>query len=143
MVYLIGLVKATTITNFKKQFLIAAICYSVNYALYFLQFNKDSSLVIGIVGAIIGGYGASILWVSEGGYMTLLLKKYNTQQNKEGHYLGILNSLICGQSLFGAIFITFGLGIFGNEIYFIILTGTGLLAFVFCYFLLDPLEEVN
>jgi len=67
------LINATSITNFKKQFLIATICYSINYALYFLSLNKDLSLVTGIIGAIVGGYGASILWVSEGGYMTLLL----------------------------------------------------------------------
>jgi predicted permease len=53
--------------------------------------------------------------------------------------LGILNSLIYGQSLAGALFITFGLGILGNHFYFMILSATGILAFLICYFLLDPI----
>ena len=97
------------------------------------------SLVIGVIGAIIGGYGAAILWVSEGGYMTKLLSKNNIQKNDSGKYMGILNGLVYCQSFLGAVIITFGLGIFGNNIYFTILTATGILAFVFCFIFLSPL----
>jgi len=54
--------------------------------------------------------------------------------------MGILNGLIYCQSFFGAIFITFGLGIFGHQIYFAILTSTGMLAFAFCLYFVDPLS---
>lgn len=33
-VYLVGLTRAPSIKDYKRQFLIAAVCYSLNYALY-------------------------------------------------------------------------------------------------------------
>jgi MFS family permease len=114
VVYLLGLSRAPSIRNFKRQFLIAAICYSTNYALYLLNFGQILGLLVSIVGAIVGGFGASVLWVSQGGYMMKVFKINQIEKNSEGYYMGILNGLVYGSSLFGAIIITFGLGLFGN-----------------------------
>jgi hypothetical protein len=71
-------------------------------------------LLASILGAGIGGFGASVLWVSQGGYMMRLFKAYQVQKDEEGYYLGIQNGLVYGSSLLGAVIITFGLGLFGN-----------------------------
>jgi hypothetical protein len=34
-------------------------------------------MFVGIIGAVFGGYGAAIYWVSQGGYLMKLFKKYN------------------------------------------------------------------
>ena len=73
---MVGLTYAASLKNFKKQFEIAAIAYTLNYALYIFNSGKVFTLVVSIIGAIIGGYGASVLWVSQGGYMVKLFKKY-------------------------------------------------------------------
>jgi len=56
--------------------MIAALCYSFNYALYIFEFREFGGLVVTVIGAIVGGYGASVLWVSQGGFMVKLFKKY-------------------------------------------------------------------
>lgn len=112
--YLLGLTRATAIRNFKRQFQIAAICYSLNYALYLFQFDHLLGLLAAVSGAAIGGYGASVLWVSQGGYMMRLFRANQIQKDQEGNYLGIQNGLVFTSSLVGAIIITFGLGLFGT-----------------------------
>lgn len=39
-------------------------------------------VIVGVVGAIFGGYGAAIYWVSQGGYMIKLFKRYNVKENE-------------------------------------------------------------
>ncbi len=98
------------------------------------------ALIVSILGAVIGGFGASILWVSQGGYMMKLFSVNNIGKDHEGYYLGIQNGLIYGSSVLGAIIIAFGLGFFGNQVYFVILTVVALLGFALCFFFLDPLS---
>ena len=81
MVYLLGLTRAASIRNYKKQFLIAAVCYTSNYALYLLGFTKLSALFIAALGAAIGGFGASVLWVSQGGYMMRLFNRNKIEKD--------------------------------------------------------------
>lgn len=113
-VYLIGLTRAPAIRHFKKQFQIAALCYATNYALYLLKFNSLLGLIVSCVGAAVGGFGASVLWVSQGGYMMRLFRQCGISKNEEGYYLGIQNALVFASVLAGAIIITFGLGLFGS-----------------------------
>lgn len=75
-VYFVTLIFSSAITNFKKQFQISAICHLINYLVYIPDFKGDLGLVVGIVGAVFGGYGAAIYWVSQGGYMMKLFKTY-------------------------------------------------------------------
>lgn len=95
---------------------------------------------MGIVGALFGGYGAAIYWVSQGGYMMKLFKKYGINTNEEGKYFGVTNGIVYGSSFLGAIVTTFGLGLFGTQIYFAILTVLALASWAVCTYFLDSLE---
>lgn len=53
--------------------------------------------------------------------------------------MGILNGIIYGQVILGGTITAFALGLFGNFIYFIVLTVVGLLALLFVHFFLDSL----
>ena len=55
--------------------------------------------------------------------------------------MGIQNGIIFGQVILGGAITTFALGLFGNFIYFIVLTVIGILSLLFVHFLLDPLED--
>lgn len=55
--------------------------------------------------------------------------------------MGIQNGIIYGQVVMGGAVTTFALGLFGNFIYFIVLSAIGVLAFFFCYFFIDPLNS--
>lgn len=81
VVYLLGLTRAASIRNYKKQFLIAAVCYTCNYALYLLGFNGLLALFVAALGAAIGGFGASVLWVSQGGYMMRLFNRNKIEKD--------------------------------------------------------------
>ena len=54
--------------------------------------------------------------------------------------MGIQSGIIYGQVILGGAVTTFALGLFGNTIYFIVLTGIGIAAFLFVNFFLDSLE---
>jgi MFS family permease len=138
---MIGLTYAATLTNYKKQFEIAAITYTIGYALYIVDLNEVVRLIVSIIAALIGGYGASVLWVSQGGYMVKLFKKHNIKDEDKGQYMGIMNGIVYGQVILGGSITTFALGLFGNFIYFIVLTTIGIGSLLFVHFLLDPLKE--
>ena len=140
---MVTLIFSPAIQNFKLQFQISAICHLINYAVYIPNFKGDLGLVAGIIGALFGGYGAAIYWVSQGGYMMKLFKIYKVHENEEGKYFGITNGIVYGSSLFGAIVTTFGLGYFGTQFYFIILTGLAFVSFLVCSIFLDNLSEAT
>jgi hypothetical protein len=138
--YLVSLIFATAITNFKWQFQVSALAHLINYAVYIPDFKGDLGLIAGIIGAVFGGYGAAIYWVSQGGYLMKLFKRYGVPKNEEGKYFGITNGIVYGSSLFGAIVTTFGLGYFGSSTYFIILTVLSLVSWLVCTIFLDGLQ---
>jgi len=80
-VYFVTLIFSSAITNFKRQFQISAICHLINYLVYIPDFKGDLGLVAGIIGALFGGYGAAIYWVSQGGYLMKLFKTYKIKEN--------------------------------------------------------------
>lgn len=138
--YLITLVFCTRIRDFKFQFQVSAVCHLVNYLVYIPDYKGDLGLLMGIIGALFGGYGAAIYWVSQGGYLIKLFKKYNIAKDEEGKYFGIANGIVYGSSLFGAIVTTFGLGYFGSTVYFTILSALTLVSLLVCTFFLDGLK---
>lgn len=140
-VYLIGLTYAASRKNFKRQFEIAAITYTLSYAFYIINVNELVRLIISVVAAVISGYGASLLWVSQGGYMVKLFKKYSITGNDEGMYMGIQSGIIYAQIILGGCITTFALGLFGNEVYFIVLTAIGVVAFIVGKVFIDPLND--
>ena len=141
VVYLLGLTYAVSLRNYKRQFEIAAITYTIGYALYIYDFDEVTRLVVSIIAAVIGGYGASVLWVSQGGYMVKLFKTYSISEHAEGRYMAIQNGIIYGQVMLGGVVTTFALGIFGDQIYFMVLTIIGTMSLLFVHFFLDPLKE--
>lgn len=80
-VYFVTLIFSSGITDYKKQFQISAICHLINYAVYIPGFTDDWGLIAGIVGALFGGYGAAIYWVSQGGYLIKLFRTYHIPEN--------------------------------------------------------------
>ena len=121
----------------------SALCHLVNYVVYIPDYKGDLGLLMGIIGALFGGYGAAIYWVSQGGYLIKLFKKYNIPKDEEGKYFGIANGIVYGSSLFGALVTTFGLGYFGSTVYFIILSVLTVISLLVCTFFLDGLKDVD
>jgi hypothetical protein len=54
----------------------------INYAVYIPDFTGDMGLLMGIIGALFGGYGAAIYWVSQGGYLMKLFLIYGIPKNE-------------------------------------------------------------
>ena len=54
--------------------------------------------------------------------------------------MGIQSGIIYGQVIMGGAITTFALGLFGNTIYFIVLTAIGVFALFFVHFFLDSLQ---
>ena len=59
-----------------------------------------------VIGAMIGGYGAALLWVCYGAYMKALCKS-NGEEEIQGRYFAILNAIAFSSLLFGALVTTF------------------------------------
>jgi hypothetical protein len=59
--------------SYKKQLIIGAICYTINYALEIPALLNPFGIFLLILGSILGGLGAAIVWVSQGGFMIALL----------------------------------------------------------------------
>ena len=57
--------------------------------------------------------------------------------------MGIQSGIIYGQVILGGAITTFALGIFGNTVYFIVLTVIGTLSYLFVHFCLDDLMDVE
>lgn len=96
-----------------------------------------------ILGSILGGFGAAIVWVSQGGFMTALFEKYQIPLGYHGRYFGLLNMLVFSNILLGSLVSTFGLGFLGDTQYFIILTLIGGISVFFGTFLLEDVQKIN
>ena len=121
----------------------APILYAVNFFTGFILLYVESTVmkyVITSIGAMMGGFGAAILWTSLGGFLHLLCEK-NGLQNSKGRFFGIFNGIFCAQSITGAFITTFGLGYFENSIYFLIVTIIAIFSAIFCQFFIDDLQS--
>jgi len=61
----------------KTQMKIAALCYTFNYITEALMLPGGWGISSSVIGAMVGGFGAAILWVSYGSYMKTLCQMYN------------------------------------------------------------------
>lgn len=111
-------------------------CYTINYALEIPLILNPFGIFLLIVGSVLGGFGAAIVWVSQGGFMTQLFEKYNRPATYHGRYFAVLNTIVFSNILVGSTITTFALGFFGDSYYFIILTIIGGISVVFSIFLL-------
>lgn len=57
-----------------SQMKIAALCYTFNYVGEALQLPGELGIVLSVLGALAGGYGAALLWVCYGAYMKNLCR---------------------------------------------------------------------
>jgi MFS family permease len=93
-----------------------------------------------LIGSVLGGFGAAIVWVSQGGFMTALFKKYDAPSDHHGRYFAILNTIVFSNTLWGSIVTTFVLGFLDDFYYFIILTLIGALSILFSFFLIEDVQ---
>lgn len=64
----------------KTQFLIASVCYTINFSSGIFVSMIDTVWIkyfISCVGAGIAGFSAGFLWVSQGRYIHIICEKYN------------------------------------------------------------------
>jgi hypothetical protein len=59
--------------SFKKQFLFGAFCYTLNYALEISDQLDAFGVFLLLFGSALGGFGAAVVWVCQGGFMSHLL----------------------------------------------------------------------
>ena len=127
--------------SYKKQLIIGAICYTINYALEIPVILNPFGIFLLILGSVLGGMGAAIVWVSQGGFMMRLFDKYQRPSNYHGRYWGLLNGIVFSNTLLGSCVTTFGLGFMGDTQYFIILTVLGGVSVLCGGFLLEDVQE--
>lgn len=58
--------------SYKKQLIIGSLCYTINYAIEIPVIMNPFGVFLLILGSVLGGFGAAIVWVSQGGFMTAL-----------------------------------------------------------------------
>jgi hypothetical protein len=56
---------------------IGALCYTMNYLCEVLQFEGSWGIAFSVLGSIIGGFGAALLWVCYGVYIKNLCRANN------------------------------------------------------------------
>lgn len=62
--------------NYKKQFLLGALCYTINYVLQIPNMLDTVGVLLMILGSVMGGAGAAIIYVAQGGFVVTLLENY-------------------------------------------------------------------
>ena len=66
--------------KFTSMMKLAALTYSFNYVCEALLLSGIKGIIISVLGAMVSGAGASLLWVSYGGYMTSFCKAYKEEE---------------------------------------------------------------
>lgn len=89
-----------------SQMKVAAICYTLNYVSEAFLLPDNWGIAFSILGAMIGGYGAALLWVCYGAYMKALCK-FHGEEDIQGKYYGILNAIAFSSLLCGSLVTTF------------------------------------
>ena len=58
--------------QYKSQFLFGAVCFSINYVLEIPDLLNTFGIMLLIFGSILGGLGAAMVWIGQGGFMNIL-----------------------------------------------------------------------
>lgn len=113
--------------SYKKQMVFAAAAYTFNFSTGIVVpfVTVGWKYLLTVTGAAIGGASAGYLWVSQGGYLHEVCRRYGL---KRGKYFGMFSYIYCLTNISAGLITTFGLGWFDAQIYFIILTAVGLLS---------------
>jgi MFS family permease len=128
--------------NYKTLLIIASILYTLNFSSgIVLDYTNNGTLIAVVVGllAIIGGFSASIIWVSQAAYIHFTCEQ-NNMQHKKGYYFGIFYGVYGISQITSGLVTTFILGLFDVTIYFWILPGIGIIATLFCIFCITDVQ---
>lgn len=92
--------------------------------------------VVMIISAVIIGFGASLLWVGQGIYVT----DCSTDENN-GFHFGLFWCILMFSQILGSVIAAFILGIFSQKVFFIIMGCFAFLGFTLFLFLAEPVKE--
>jgi MFS family permease len=128
--------------NYKTLFIIASVLYTLNFSsgivLHYTNYGTLITVVVELL-AVIGGFSAGILWVSQAGYIHYTCEQ-NNMQHKKGYYFGIFYGVYGISQITSGLVTTFMLGLFDVTIYFWILLGIGIIATLFCIFCITDVQ---
>ena len=60
--------------SYKTQMKIAAVCYTVNYVTQAIPAGKGLSIFLIVLGSMVSGFGAALVWVVYGAYIKSLCR---------------------------------------------------------------------
>lgn len=96
--------------------------------------------VISCAGFAVSGITSGHMWVSQGGYMHLLLLQNKIPENEKGKYFSIFNIWYCLSNISAGLITTFCLGLFDDTIYFIFISVVGLLGIIYSIFVIKDIQ---
>jgi MFS family permease len=82
-----------------------------------------------VLGAMVCGVSAGVLWVAQGIYIGQI-----AEENRKSEMFGLFWALMMVSQIFGNLLITFVLGKLSNLTYFMLLAILGCITFVYCSF---------
>lgn len=97
----------------KTQMLIATIAYTLNFStgLFIPLVTLPFKFTISIIGAVLAGLTAGLLWVSQGRYIHITCQRAGIE-NEKGEHFGIFSFIYCLSHVSAGLITTFGLGLF-------------------------------
>jgi hypothetical protein len=129
--------------NYKTMLLISSVCYTLNFSsgLILEIFEFSTWVVVAVEAlAIIGGFSAGLLWVTQAAYLHFICEK-NRMQNRKGYYFGLFYGVYGVSNITSGLVTTFMLGLFDKTIYFWILFGIGITSFFFCLIFIKDVQK--
>lgn len=129
--------------NYKTMLIISSICYTLNFSsgLILELFDFNTWVVVAIeVLAVVGGFSAGMLWVTQAAYIHFICER-NGMQAKKGYYFGVFYGVYGISNITSGLITTFMLGLFDKTIYFWILFGIGVLSIFFCLFFIEDVQK--
>ena len=83
--------------------------------------------ILVIIGAIICGFSASMIWVTMGCYVNEIAgnNSESSRSDRKTELNGIFYSIFFSSQIIGNVLTTLVLGLIGTKIYFMVLTGIG------------------
>lgn len=102
------------------------------------QTTKTVVWVVMIVAGAINGFGASILWIGQGKYVS----DCSDETNKGFHY-GLVWSILAGSQLIGHIIAAFLIDTFSQTVFFKVMSVMSFLGFMMFFTLTKPVKDNN
>ena len=116
--------------------------HTLNYStgIYLEDLNEPMKYIIIAIGSVGSGIGDAFIWTVYGRYLHNLCEDSGEVENK-GKYFGICYMIGISSTITGALPIFFGLGLFSDEVFFMILTAIGIGSALFGIFVLKDVKD--